>query len=211
MSRKKRLAVFASGTGSNFEAIVTACEQGKIPAETVALVCDKPSARVVERASRHGVKSFTFDPKSFASKVEMETVIADFLDENGVDLVCLAGYMRIISDTLLSRYDGKIINIHPSLLPAFPGARAVEQAMEYGVKVFGVTIHYVDRTVDGGRIIANGLSRTKETISMSYSDSFMRSNMNFTRRRSLGCCLFNVCNESMFSRKFMGIDLNIDE
>ena len=142
MSRKKRLAVFASGTGSNFEAIVTACEQGKIPAETVALVCDKPSARVVERASRHGVKSFTFDPKSFASKVEMETVIADFLDENGVDLVCLAGY------------DGKIINIHPSLLPAFPGARAVEQAMEYGVKVFGVTIHYVDRTVDGGRIIA---------------------------------------------------------
>ena len=89
MSRKKRLAVFASGTGSNFEAIVTACEQGKIPAETVALVCDKPSARVVERASRHGVKSFTFDPKSFASKVEMETVIADFLDENGVDLVCL--------------------------------------------------------------------------------------------------------------------------
>ena len=79
MSRKKRLAVFASGTGSNFEAIVTACEQGKIPAETVALVCDKPSARVVERASRHGVKSFTFDPKSFASKVEMETVIADFL------------------------------------------------------------------------------------------------------------------------------------
>ena len=69
-------------------------------------------------------------------------------------MVCLAGYMRIISDTLLSRYDGKIINIHPSLLPAFPGARAVEQAMEYGVKVFGVTIHYVDRTVDGGRIIA---------------------------------------------------------
>ena len=146
MSRKKRLAVFASGTGSNFETIVTACEQGKIPAETVVLVCDKPSARVVERALRHGVKSFTFDPKSFASKVEMETVIAD--------LVCLAGYMRIISDTLLSRYDGKIINIHPSLLPAFPGARAVEQAMEYGVKVFGVTIHYVDRTVDGGRIIA---------------------------------------------------------
>ena len=97
MSRKKRLAVFASGTGSNFEAIVTACEQGKIPAETVALVCDKPSARVVERASRHGVKSFTFDPKSFASKVEMETVIADFLDENGVDLVWpgICGLFRI--------------------------------------------------------------------------------------------------------------------
>ncbi len=84
----------------------------------------------------------------------METVIADFLDENRVDLVCLAGYMRIISDTLLSRYDGKIINIHPSLLPAFPGARC--RRTSYGVRgeMFGVTIHYVDRTVDGGRIIA---------------------------------------------------------
>ncbi len=153
MNRKRRIAVFASGEGSNFEAIVSACERGDIPAEVVALVCDRPTARAVERAVRHGVESFTFSPKSFASKADMETAIADYLDEKAVELVCLAGYMRIISDTLLSRYEGRIINIHPSLLPSFTGARAVEQAMEYGVKIFGVTIHYVDRTVDGGRII----------------------------------------------------------
>ena len=154
MTKKKRLAVFASGTGSNFEAIVNACETGKISADVVVLVCDKPGALVVERAARHGVKTLAFVPKSFPSKADMETAIADFLDENEVDLVCLAGYMRILSSTLLSRYGGRIINIHPSLLPAFQGARAVERAMEYGVKVFGVTIHYVDETVDGGRIIA---------------------------------------------------------
>ncbi len=154
MSHKKRIAIFASGTGSNFEAITVACEEGRVPADVVAMVCDKPAARVVERAALHGVETFAFDPKSFPSKAEMECAIADFLDERNVDLVCLAGYMRIISDTLLSRYGGRIINIHPSLLPAFQGARAVERAMEYGVKIFGVTIHYVDQTVDGGKIIA---------------------------------------------------------
>ena len=100
------------------------------------------------------MKTFAFQPKDYPTKVDMESAIADLLDENDIDLVCLAGYMRIIADTLLSRYGGRIINIHPSLLPAFPGARAVEQAMDYGVKVYGVTVHYVDRTVDGGRIIA---------------------------------------------------------
>ena len=154
MSHKNRIAVFARGTGSNFEAIATACEEGKIPADVAVLVCDKPEALVVERAARHGIKTLAFVPKSFPSKADMETAIADFLDENEIDLVCLAGYMRIISNTLLSRYGGRIINIHPSLLPAFQGARAVERAMEYGVKVYGVTIHYVDETVDGGRIIA---------------------------------------------------------
>ena len=154
MSQKKRLAVFASGTGTNFEAIAAACEAGKIPAEVALLVCDKPAAAVVGRAARHGVKTFAFQPKDYPTKVDMESAIADLLDENDIDLVCLAGYMRIIADTLLSRYGGRIINIHPSLLPAFPGARAVEQAMDYGVKVYGVTVHYVDRTVDGGRIIA---------------------------------------------------------
>ena len=154
MSQKKRLAVFASGTGTNFEAIVTACERGQIPAEVAVLVCDKPAAAVVERAARHGVEAFVFQPKSFPSKADMENAIADELDKHGIDWVCLAGYMRIITDTLLSRYGGRIINIHPSLLPAFPGARAVEQALSYGVKVYGVTIHYVNNELDGGRIIA---------------------------------------------------------
>lgn len=150
----KRIAVFASGTGTNFEAIAAACEQGEIAAEVVLLVCDKPSAGVIRRAVAHGVETFVFDAKQYAAKEEYESEIAARLDAAGVDLVCLAGYMRIVGDVLLSAYGGRIINVHPSLLPAFRGARAIEQALDYGVKVFGVTIHYVDTTLDGGRIIA---------------------------------------------------------
>ena len=91
---------------------------------------------------------------SVSDKAAFETEIAARMDELGVDLVCLAGYMRIIGDVLLDRYKGRIINIHPSLLPSFRGAHAVEQAVEYGVKVYGITIHWVDETLDGGRIIA---------------------------------------------------------
>ncbi|BFK45145.1 phosphoribosylglycinamide formyltransferase [Alistipes sp.] len=150
----RRLAVFASGSGTNFEAIVTACEQGVLDAEVVLMVCDKPGAKVVERAAEHGVGAFVFAPKQYASKADYEREIVARLDTEGVELVCLAGYMRIVGDVLLGAYGGRIINIHPSLLPAFRGAHAIEQALEYGVKVFGVTIHYVDAELDGGRIIA---------------------------------------------------------
>ena len=109
---------------------------------------------MVERAAEHGVAAFVFAPKQYASKADYEREIIARLDAAGVELVCLAGYMRIIGDELLGAYGGRIINIHPSLLPAFRGAHAIEQALEYGVKVFGVTIHYVDSELDGGRIIA---------------------------------------------------------
>ncbi len=151
---KKRIAIFASGEGSNFEAIVSACERGEIPADCVLMVCDRPGAQVIERAGNHGIETLVLSPKSFATKAEMESLIVARLDACGVDLVCLAGYMRIVGETLLSSYEGRIINIHPSLLPSFAGAKAVEQAINYGVKVFGVTIHYVNSAVDGGRIIA---------------------------------------------------------
>lgn len=150
----RRIAVFASGSGTNFEAIVSACEQGAIPARVALMVCDKPGARVVQRAAEHEVEAFVFAPKEYASKADYEREIVRRLDEAGVELVCLAGYMRIVGDVLLEAYGGRIVNIHPSLLPAFRGAHAIEQALEYGVKVFGVTIHYVDATLDGGRIIA---------------------------------------------------------
>lgn len=150
----RRIAVFASGSGTNFEAIVSACEQGAIPARVALMVCDKPGARVVQRAAEHGAEVFVFAPKEYASKADYEREIVRRLDEAGVELVCLAGYMRIVGDVLLEAYGGRIVNIHPSLLPAFRGAHAIEQALEYGVKVFGVTIHYVDATLDGGRIIA---------------------------------------------------------
>ena len=150
----RRLAVFASGSGTNFEAIATACERGEIPARVVLMVCDKPGAGVVQRAAGHGVEAFVFAPKEYASKADYEREIVRRLDEAGVELVCLAGYMRILSEVLLGAYGGRIVNIHPSLLPAFKGAHAIEEAVAYGVKVYGVTIHWVDATLDGGRIIA---------------------------------------------------------
>ncbi|MCR5276262.1 MAG: phosphoribosylglycinamide formyltransferase [Bacteroidales bacterium] len=149
-----RLAVFASGSGTNFEAIAQACADGRLDAGIVLMVCDNPDAAVVGRAARFGIPSFVFSPKSYASKADYEREIIAKMDALGVELVCLAGYMRIVSDVLLEAYGGRIINIHPSLLPAFRGAHAVEQAVAYGVKVYGITIHYVDAVLDGGKIIA---------------------------------------------------------
>lgn len=149
-----RLAVFASGNGTNFEAIVSACERGRLEAEVVLVVCDKPGAYVVERAKAHGVPCFCFSAKEYGSKAEYEREIVRLLDEAGVELVCLAGYMRIVGEVLLGAYGGRIINVHPSLLPAFKGAKAIEQALAYGVKIFGVTIHEVDASLDGGPILA---------------------------------------------------------
>ena len=154
MSNKAKIAVFASGVGSNFDAIASACKRGELNAEVLLVVCDKPQAKVVNKAKQYDIECFSFNPKDYASKSDYECEIVARLDALGIELVCLAGYMRIVGDTLLNAYEGRIINIHPSLLPAFRGANAVEQALEYGVKVFGVTIHYVDSSLDGGKIIA---------------------------------------------------------
>lgn len=150
----KTLAVFASGTGSNFEAIADACADGRLDARVALMVCDKPGAAVIAKAEKRGIECFVFNPKSYACKADFETEILGLLRERGVELICLAGYMRIVSDVLLQAYPRRIINIHPSLLPSFRGAHAVEQAVEYGVKVYGITIHYVTEELDGGRIIA---------------------------------------------------------
>ena len=154
--KRTKLAVFASGSGSNYEAIVKACCEGLINAEVVLLVCDKPGAKVLERAARYGTECFAFNPKEYGSREEYEDVIADMLDERGVEYVCLAGYMRIVGRVLLERYEQRIVNIHPSLLPSFKGAHAIQDAVDYGVKIFGVTTHFVDETLDGGRIIDQG-------------------------------------------------------
>ncbi len=148
------LSVFASGVGSNFEAIADACESGDLDASVALLVCDRPGAPVVEKARRRGIRVFEFSAKEYSQKADYEREIVRLLQEAGVELVCLAGYMRIVGETLLDAFEGRIINIHPSLLPAFRGANAVEQAVEYGVKVYGITIHYVSAELDGGKIIA---------------------------------------------------------
>lgn len=148
------IAVFASGSGSNFQALVDAVKTGKLDVEISLLVCDRPGAKVIERAERANVPTFVFSPKNYEGKTEFERDIADELERYGVESIVLAGYMRLIGRTLLSKYEGRIINIHPSLLPSFPGKDAIGQALEAGVKVSGVTIHYVDEGMDTGKIIA---------------------------------------------------------
>jgi phosphoribosylglycinamide formyltransferase-1 len=155
MTPIKNLAIFASGTGTNFEAIVQACRAGTISAaQTALLVCDKPAANVVALAQKHNIPSLILEPQAYSNKQEYETVIRNSLIDNKIDVVCLAGYMRIVGSVLLSAYGGKILNIHPSLLPAFKGAHAIDDAFNFGVKVFGVTVHLIDNTIDGGVIIA---------------------------------------------------------
>ena len=152
---KKQLAVFASGTGTNFEAIARACADGVLDAEVALMVCDVPGAAVIAKAARFGIECFVFTPKGYpGGKAGYEAEIVRRLDAKKIDLVCLAGYMRIVGETLLGAYEGRIINIHPSLLPAFKGAHAVEDAVAYGVKVYGITIHWVNAEIDGGTIIA---------------------------------------------------------
>lgn len=151
----RKLAIFASGSGSNFEAIVRAVQDGRLTGVEVALlVCDKPGAKVLERAERLGIDAFVFQPKEYADKAAFEQEIVAQLQKRDISLVVLAGYMRLVGDTLLSHYEGKIINLHPSLLPAFPGKDAIGQALAYGVKITGVTVHLVDAGLDTGPIIA---------------------------------------------------------
>ncbi|MGR6856044.1 phosphoribosylglycinamide formyltransferase [Bacillus halotolerans] len=150
----KKFAVFASGNGSNFEAIVTRLKEENWDAAVSLLVCDKPQAKVIERAERFQIQSFAFEPKSYENKAAFERAIIEQLHLHEAELIVLAGYMRLIGDTLLQAYGGKIINIHPSLLPAFPGIDAVGQAYRAGVKVAGITVHYVDEGMDTGPIIA---------------------------------------------------------
>ncbi|MFD2655905.1 phosphoribosylglycinamide formyltransferase [Gracilibacillus thailandensis] len=149
-----KLAVFASGTGSNYDAIIEATKNGTLEAEVALLVCDKPNAKVIEKAKQNGTPAFVFDPKQYRNKQMFEAKIVEVLQEEKIDWIILAGYMRLIGDTLLHPFDGKIINIHPSLLPAFPGLDAIGQAFDAGVKVSGVTVHYVDSGMDTGKIIA---------------------------------------------------------
>ncbi|KAB8129874.1 phosphoribosylglycinamide formyltransferase [Gracilibacillus oryzae] len=151
---KAKLAVFASGTGSNYDAIIDAINNGTLDAEAALLVCDKPAAKVVEKAKHNGTPTFVFDPKQYAAKELFEAKIVEVLQEAEIDWIILAGYMRLIGKTLLQPFEGKIINIHPSLLPAFPGLDAIGQAFDAGVKVSGVTVHYVDAGMDTGKIIA---------------------------------------------------------
>lgn len=150
----KRIAVFASGSGTNFQAIIDAVQSGELQAEIAVLVCDKPSAFAIERARQNNIEVFQFLAKNYENKQAFETEILQKLQELEVEWIALAGYMRLIGETLLKAYEGRIINIHPSLLPSFPGKDAIGQAFQAKVKVSGVTVHFVDEGMDTGPIIA---------------------------------------------------------
>lgn len=132
-----------------------AVQDGRLAGVEVALlVCDKPGAKVLERAELLGIDAFVFQPKEYADKAAFEKEIVARLQQSDISLIVLAGYMRLVGETLLSSYEGNIINLHPSLLPAFPGKDAIGQALAYGVKITGVTVHLVDAGLDSGPIIA---------------------------------------------------------
>ena len=151
---KRRLAILLSGRGSNFESIADAVDSGAIPnAEIVGVVSDVPRARGLERARERGLPAFVFDRERFPSRRAQEGAILAELDEVRPDLVCLAGYMRILSPEFVSRYRGRILNIHPALLPKFPGLDVQRRALEAGETESGCTVHFVDEGTDTGPIV----------------------------------------------------------
>ncbi|MFK4785691.1 phosphoribosylglycinamide formyltransferase [Fusobacterium sp. MFO224] len=149
-----KVAVFASGNGGNFQSIVENTKNSNLKNYSVELLLvDKEDAYAKKRAEKLGILCYTVIPKNFSNKKEYEEKIIEILEENEIELIVLAGYMRIISSTLLKAYENKIINIHPAYLPNFPGKDGIGDAFRSGVKETGVTIHYVDEGVDSGKII----------------------------------------------------------
>jgi phosphoribosylglycinamide formyltransferase-1 len=147
------IAVFASGRGTNFSAIIRAVKKGKIKANLALLISDNPKAGAISRAKRAGVKVAKVLREDFASKKDFEDKIIHHLEENKIDLIVLAGFMRLLSSEFVNRYQGRILNIHPALLPSFKGTQGIKDAYEYGAKVTGVTVHFVDEKTDHGPII----------------------------------------------------------
>ncbi len=147
------IGVLVSGRGSNLQAIIDSIESGKLNVNISIVVSDNPEAYALERCKKHGIDFDVVERKRFGSKREFEERIISILKDKKVDLVVLAGFMRILSSFFISHYRNRIINIHPSLLPAFKGLHAQRQAIDYGVKVSGCSVHLVDESLDGGPII----------------------------------------------------------
>jgi phosphoribosylglycinamide formyltransferase 1 len=148
-----RVGVLVSGAGTNLQAILDRVH-GREGVEVTAVASDRPGAPALARGARAGVPTGEFPLRAGADRGARDEAIADFLDGHGVELVVLAGYMALLDPAFLARFPGRVVNVHPALLPAFPGLKAIEQALDYGVKVFGVTVHFVDEGVDTGPVIA---------------------------------------------------------
>jgi phosphoribosylglycinamide formyltransferase-1 len=148
------IAVLVSGTGTNLQALLDTVHGHE--SEVVAVASSVPGALALERAAARGVETAVFERSAYADREARDGAMAAWLSERGARLVVLAGYMELLTFVFLERFPGAVINVHPSLLPAFPGLKAIEQALAYGVKVFGVTVHFVDAGVDSGAVILQG-------------------------------------------------------
>lgn len=153
MTKKGRVAILLSGRGSNFEAIYQNSQKPGANYEVVVVISDKKDARGLDLARELGLETVFISARKNKPKAVYEQVILDSLTKHQVELVCLAGYMRIVGETLLKGFPGKIMNIHPALLPSFPGLHGQQQALDYGVKISGCTVHFVDSGVDTGPVI----------------------------------------------------------
>lgn len=157
------IAVFASGRGTNFQAIINAVKKGLIKANLSLLICDKQNAFAIKRAKKSGIKFVLLKKEGYFNEIDFENKILQLLKENNIDLIVLAGFMRIVGPRLVKRYKNKILNIHPALLPSFKGKEGIKDAFEYGVKVTGVTVHFVDEKMDHGPIILQAAVEIAET------------------------------------------------
>ena len=159
MSDKTKLAVLGSGKGSNFVSLAKACVDGSLAAQIVLVASDVAAAGILERAMEFGLPNRFIEPGKFRTKLDesAETAYVDALRQSGAEWIALAGFMRILKGDFLRAFEKKVVNIHPSLLPAFPGLEAWKQAHDYGVKTTGCTVHMVDRGIDTGSILAQGV------------------------------------------------------
>jgi phosphoribosylglycinamide formyltransferase-1 len=148
-----RVGVLASGRGSNFRALVAASRAGRLPADIVVLISDRADAGAVALARAEGIEAVVLPPREHPGREAHDKAVTDALEARRVGLVCLAGYMRILGAVFVEHFRGRLLNIHPALLPAFPGLHAQRQALEHGVRVAGATVHFVDEGTDTGPIV----------------------------------------------------------
>jgi len=156
------IGVLASGRGTNLQAIIKAVEEGRIEGEISIVVSDNPDAYALKRAKQHNIETQYIDFRSFKNREDYDKKVVECMKEKEVELVVLAGYMRILTPYFIETYKNKIMNIHPALLPSFPGLHAQRQVVEYGVKVSGCTVHFVDEGVDSGPIILQKAVEVKD-------------------------------------------------
>lgn len=161
----KRIVILISGRGSNMEALIAARDAGKLPVAIAAVISNRPDAQGLKTAARAGIATATLDHKAFAGRAAFDVALAECIDRHAPDLVVLAGFMRILGEDFVRRYEGRLLNIHPSLLPAFPGLHTHQRALEEGVRVHGCTVHFVTPALDHGPIILQAVVPVLDTDS----------------------------------------------